>query len=90
MAKREKTIEDLLKEKTALEAKLAAVIEEEKNRGKEIQSQKKEIMIKGLLKYFSSPGKQEELQKILDQVITKKAHRHLFELPPLAEKSKKE
>lgn len=81
VAKKTKSIADLVKEKANLEAKLAALEKEEMARGEEIEKQKEEVMARGLVKYFSQAANKEELAKILDQTLIKKADRQIFGLP---------
>lgn len=86
-AKAKKSVDDLLREKAALEAKLAALEAEEKAREEEIQQEREEVMGKALSRYFSMPANREELQKIMDQILHKKAERQLFGLVPKPRKA---
>lgn len=83
-----KTVESLILERAALEKKLAALEVEEKSRQEEIKQKKEEIIVKALLKYFSSADQREALQQILRKTLTKKGDRQLFGLEPLPRKTK--
>ena len=86
-AKPKKTVDDLLREKAALEAKLAELEAEEKAREEEIKQEREEVMSKGLVRYFSAPARKEELLKIMDEVLATKGDRQLFGLAPRARKT---
>ena len=88
--KKQRSISDLVAEKATLEAKLAALEVEEKARGEEIEKQKEEVMARCLVKYFTQTSKKDELAKILDQTLTKKADRQIFGLAPKERKTPEE